>query len=156
MIAVTDEHVAFLRSYLRGDEEAVTRAWKRIESRAGLAALVHAAFVITARQKFAPTWTRADVIRYVAHVRALLSERPDVLAPRVAEQELRLALGDKTKPDHSAASAAAAQLILLNALLVSLDLDEVAVDRLLHHARETAERMLTGRSSLTDIDEQHL
>ncbi|HZR54809.1 MAG TPA: hypothetical protein VFB06_35580 [Streptosporangiaceae bacterium] len=146
-MAVTDEHVAFLRSYLRGDEEAVTRSWERIESRAGLAALVHAAFVISARQKFAPTWTRADAIRYVANVRALLSERLDVLDPRAAEQELRLALGDKAESGHSAASAAAAQLIMLNALLVSLDLDEVAVDDLLRQAREVAERILAGQPS---------
>lgn len=151
MMTVSDQHIAFLRSYLRGDEEAATRSWERIESRAGLAALVHAAFVIAARQKFAPSWTRAAVIRYVANIRAQLSERPDILDPRAAEHELRLALGDKTTAAYSPASVAAAQLIMLSALLVSLDLDEVAVDDLLRQARETTERLLARQAFPTDL-----
>jgi hypothetical protein len=133
-MTASEEHAAFLRAYLQGDEDAVTSSWGQATSPDGLALLVHAAFVIAARRKFAPTWTRAAVVRYVAEVREALSERPDLIDPRIAEYELRRALGDKTPPTASPSSVATAQLIMLNAMIASLDLDGAGVDELLRQA----------------------
>ena len=62
----------------------------------GLAALVRAAFVIAARRKFTPRWSRAEVIGYVTQVRTLLSERPALLDPLTAEDELHSALENRS------------------------------------------------------------
>lgn len=137
-MTVAEEHVAFLRAYLQGEEDTAAGAWGQITSPDGLALLVHAAFTIAARRKFAPTWTRAAVVRSVAEVREALSERPDLIDPRVAEHELRRALGDKTASAGSPSSVATAQLLMLNAIIASLGLDGAGLDGLLKQARDEA------------------
>jgi hypothetical protein len=139
-MAIDAEHLAFLRSYIQGDDEACTAALGQISEPEGLGMLLHGSFVIAVRRRFAPSWTRADVVRYVADVRARLIERTGLLDPQVAEHELRRALGDTTVPTHSAASTAPVQLILLTALVVSLGLDETGVDGLLSQVRQVAPR----------------
>jgi hypothetical protein len=114
---------------------------------AGIGALVHAALVVAARRKFAPRWTRDEVTRYVARVRGLLDEQPDVLDPLVAEQELRIALGERLTARADAKSRGRAQFILLNALVQSLDLDDAGVADLLARARDLADGLLAGGTS---------
>jgi hypothetical protein len=86
--------------------------------------------------------SRAEVIRYVAQVRTLLSERPALLDPLTAEDELRSALGEPITATHEVGAVAAARLSLLLALVASLDLDDEAVANLLSQARDIANRML--------------
>ena len=95
---VTDEQMVFLRAYLAGEAEVAERVKTDLLASGtaeGFAELLYAAFVLTARQRFSPTWTRADVIRFVAQVRALLSKGPDALDPLAAEHQLRGALGEE-------------------------------------------------------------
>lgn len=110
----------------------------------GLAWLVHAAFVIAARRESAPTWNSAKVIRYVGQVRALLSERPGLLDPRVAEDELASALGEQAPASHEIGAVATARLFLLDALVSSLGLDDEGTDALLAEARKSAGQMPGG------------
>jgi hypothetical protein len=124
-----EEHAAFVRAYLQGDQDA-TGVRDQSISPDGLAPLIHAAFVTAARQMFAPQWTRAAVVRYVAGVRGALSERPELIDPRVAEYELRRALGDKTAPACSSSSVVSAQLVILKSMIISLQLDRDGVDDL--------------------------
>jgi hypothetical protein len=109
---------------------------------------VHTAFAIAARRKFAAGWTRAEVVRYVARVRALLSERPGLLDPRAAEDELFTALGGARRgAGFEAGAVAAARLFLLDALTASLDLDDAGIDDLLEQARDAANRMLAAMTA---------
>lgn len=143
---VTDHELATLRAQLIGQDEIARQEFSSQLAESGdlsgLGMLVYAAFVIAARRKFAPAWTRADVIGYVARVRALLSERPGLLDPVTAEDELRSALGDNVTAEHSTGARAAAWLILLLTFAASLDLDENAVQALLDEARGQADQML--------------
>lgn len=137
--AVSDLHVAALRAHLAGDAVAVARALDRLRGEAGLdglAALAQAALVLAASRSFAPTWTQAAVIQYVAAIRAIFSEQPDLLNPLAAESELRNALGEGLPawPDETA--RAHAQVILLAALARSLELDDTGIDELLNRALE--------------------
>ena len=144
-MSVTDEQMVWLRAYLSGDLEEARRVNAQATApgaAAGLGALVHAAFVLAARRKFAPRWTRAEVIQFVARVRGLLSEGPDVLDPAVAEQELRSAHGEKLTSRTDVRSRGRAQFILLNALVQSLDLDDAEVAGLLDQARGLADSLL--------------
>jgi hypothetical protein len=130
-MSVTDEQMVWLRAYLSGDLEEARRVNAQATApgaAAGLGALVHAAFVLAARRKFAPRWTRAEVIQFVARVRGLLSEGPDVLDPAVSRTDVR--------------SRGRAQFILLNALVQSLDLDDAGVAGLLDQARGLADSLL--------------
>lgn len=145
---VSDLQVAMLRAHIAGDDEEAQRAFgQQIAApgdMGGLAWLVHAAFVIAARREFAPTWNRAKVIRYVGQVRALLSERPGLLDPRVAEDELASALGGQAPASHEIGAVATARLFLLDALVASLDLDDEGIDALLAEARKAADQVLAG------------
>jgi hypothetical protein len=150
-VSVTDLEMAVLHAQITGNDETAQRAFSEKLAVSGdlrgLAALVHAAFVIAARRKFAPQWSRAEVIRYVAQVRTLLSERPALLDPLTAEDELRNALGEPVTATHEVGAVAAARLSLLLALAASLDLDDKAIANLLGDARDTANRMLEDARS---------
>lgn len=146
-MSVTDEQMVWLRAYLAGDLEEARRVNAQATApgaAAGLGALVHAAFVLAARRKFAPRWTRAEVIQFVARVRGLLSERSDVLDPAVAERELRSAQGEKLTSPTDVRSRGRVQFILLNALVQSLDLDDAEVAGLLGQARGLADSLLSA------------
>ena len=137
-----------LRAHIAGEDEEAQRLFGQQLAASGdvsgLAVLVNAAFVIAARRKFAAGWNRAAVIRYVGRVRALLSERPGLLDPRVAEDELASALARTGSRRHEVGAVALARLFLLDALIASLHLDDEAIDDLLGEARDSADRMLTG------------
>src|SRR5258707_15189196 len=82
-MGVTSLEMAMVRANLRGEDEEAQRLFQEQLAATGeangMAVLTYAAFVIAARRKFAPRYTRAEVIRYVAQVRALFSERPWLL-----------------------------------------------------------------------------
>jgi hypothetical protein len=139
--------MVWLRAYLAGELAQAREVNSQVATpgaAAGIGALVHAALVVAARRKFTPTWTHDDVTRYVARVRGLLSEQPDVLDPLVAEQELRSALGERLTAGADPKSRGRAQFILLNALVQSLGLDEAGVADLLGRARGIADSLLAG------------
>ena len=146
---VTDEQMVWLHAYLSGEYELAERFTTQVTAPGtddGIAELAYAAFVIAARLKFAPGWTGADVIRFVAHVRVLRG-LPDILDPRSAEHQLRSALGETKAGYHPGAEArAAAQVILLHALTQELNLDETARVNLLNQARDLANRLLADRA----------
>jgi hypothetical protein len=148
VVTVTDLETAMLRAHITGEDEEAQRAFGQQLAAtgdvSGLAVLVTVAFVTAARRKFAAGWNRAAVIRYVGRVRALLSERPGLLDPRVAEDELASALAGQAPAAHEVGAVALARLFLLDALIASLDLDDEAIDDLLAAARDSADRMLTG------------
>lgn len=144
---VQDGQMVWLRAYLAGEMEVAARADALLigsTARAGLGALVRAAFILATRQRFSPRWTTAELIQFVAQVRQVLADHPDVIDPLVAEQQLRRALGDQTLDSNNAEVTARAQLILLDALVTSMDLDETAVVDLLSQARDMANRILSN------------
>jgi hypothetical protein len=152
---VTDLEMVMLHAHLAGEDEEAQRAFDQqvmtSGDLSGLAWLVRAAFVIAARQKFAAGWNQAGVIRYVGRVRALLSERPGLLDPRVAEDELASALSGQAPGAHEVGAMAAARLFLLDALIASLNLDAEAIDDLLGEARDSADRMLASTTGQTPL-----
>jgi hypothetical protein len=147
-MTVTELEIAMLRAHIAGEDEESQRLFGQqlaaTGDASGLAVLVTAAFVIAARRKFAAGWNTAAVIRYVGRVRALLSERPGLLDPRVAEDELASALAGQVPAAHEVGAVALARLFLLDALIASLHLDDKAIDDLLGEARDSADQMLTG------------
>jgi hypothetical protein len=66
------------------------------------------------------------------------STRPDLVDPRVAEHELRRALGGEVTSAGSWSSVATAQLIVLKSMTVSLQLDEDGLDDLVKQSLDEA------------------
>ena len=150
---VTDRQMVLLMAHLAGEEKVAQRVHTELVTSGtaeGFAELVYAAFVIAARRRFSPTWTRPDVIRFVAQARAPLSEQPDVLDPCAAEHQLRSALGEELTSYPPAKDRASAQLILLDALVQSANLADTELSELLDQARGLADRLLT-RTGPADI-----
>jgi hypothetical protein len=151
MMEISDFDVATLRAQIAGNEKAAQQAVADqltvTGDLTGLAMLVHAALVLAARRRFAPAWTGAEVIQYVAQVRAATAERPGLLDPITAEDELRSALGERTTTRHEIGAVAAARLLLLTALVVTLGLKDDALLGLLDQARNLAREMYSSAQS---------
>lgn len=145
-MGVTSFEMAVVRATLRGEDEKAQRLFREQLAATGeangMAVLIYAAFLIAARRKFAPRYTRGEVIRYVAQVRALFSEKPWLLDPLTGGDELRAALGEQVTATHDVGAVALARFSLLHALTASLNLDDQGVGALLDQARELADRML--------------
>jgi len=127
-VAVTDDQVAALRTYLsaRADVEAADAQRQfLILSRTGgldeVGALVCGAFAAAARRRFSPTWTSPEIIRFVADFRSSSPEAAELLSPSTAENQLREVLGDKQAIRPPEEARARAQFMLRAALTVTLD-----------------------------------
>lgn len=137
-MSVTDQQAGALRAYLVGDAaegERLTRQLIQTEAVDGLGEFVTTAFVTATRRRFSPTWTRGEVIQFIGRVRALLSEKLDLLDPRIAEGQVRRALGDDVLDEADHEVAPGTRIILLAAIIADLDLDEPGLDEFLDEAR---------------------
>jgi hypothetical protein len=144
---VNDLHMVMLRAHIAGENRVVRAARDDLPAGEGseaLALLLQAAFAIAAHRRFSPRWTRAEVIRFVADTRALLLEKPDLLDPVAGEEQIRHVLGDDVAITAGTGPATMAQLILLDALIRSLELAPAAIDDLLDEARQQANRTLAN------------
>lgn len=145
-MGVTSREMAMVRATLRGEDEEAQRLFQEelaaTGDASGMALLIYAAFVIAARRQFAPRYTRGEVIRYVARVRALIYEKPWLLDPLTGEDELLAALGQDVAVAHAVAAVSLARLTLLHALIAGLNLDDQGLQWLLDEARPAADHML--------------
>lgn len=142
-MSVTSEQVEALRAYLAGNPEEAERLHAHLAQGGGVAAygaLVYAAFVTAVRRKFS-TWTVAQVVRYVANVRADLSKDGVDIDPRAAEILMRRALGESVDGDLDEEVRSRAQIFLLTSLVADEQLDDAGIDEFLAQARARAERM---------------
>jgi hypothetical protein len=148
-VAVTEDQVEALRTYLsaRTDTEA-TDAERRFLtlSRTGrldeVGTLVYGAFAAAARRRFSPTWTSAEIVRFVADFRASSTEAAGLLNPSAAENQLRDVLGDKPAIRPAEEARARAQFLLLAALAVTLSPDEL--DEVLAEGRALADSAIAA------------
>jgi hypothetical protein len=156
-MAVTDDQVAALRTYLSARTGAeVTDARRQFFalSRSGrldeVGALVSGAFAAAARRRFSPTWTSAEIVRFVAGFRSSSAEAAGLLSPSAAENQLREVLGDEQGMRPPEEERARAQFLLLAALSVTLDAREL--DEVLAEGRALADSLIaTGLQALPDL-----
>jgi hypothetical protein len=103
-MAVTDDQVAALRSYLAartdaGADDAERRflTLARTGRLEGVEVLVYGAFAAAARRRFS-AWTSAGIVGFVAGVRSSSAEAASLISASAAENQLRGVLGDKPAP----------------------------------------------------------
>jgi hypothetical protein len=145
-MAVTDDQVAALRTYLSartdaGADDAERRflTLARTSGLDGVEVLVYGSFAAAARRRFSPTWTSADLIRFVADFRSSSPEAAGLVSASAAENQLRRVLGERltARPDEE--TRGRAQLILLAALTVDFAPHEL--DGLLSEGRTLADSL---------------
>jgi hypothetical protein len=139
-VQISDEHVDLLRAYLNQDLENVLRRNDLVRGRGdfhGYSELIAAAFIIAARRHFSPSWSRADVIRYVAGVRKHEISHED-FDPLTAEAAILGALGIKDDTEFDAEQWTRSQIFLLEALVLDAELQARDIDDLLTEARALA------------------
>jgi hypothetical protein len=152
--AISDAMVAALRMYLcvlhtdadPDPAETGRQLVARIKASgtAGFEVLALAAFTVAARRHFAPStaWSPADVIRYVARVRSDSAEMAAQLNAVAAENQLRIALGQKVPAHPDMAARGKAQMFLLDTLTVGYTGSDL--DSLLAEARAMADQMIAA------------
>jgi len=122
-MVVTDEYVAALRAFLTSSDDTFSRLSAQIQDRDGsgsgnvYAAMQVMALTLAARSRFAPSYTAAQVIKFVAQVRSALGARGIDVDPLIAERLLRGLLGEPasagTLDEHARAVAVPALLLVL-------------------------------------------
>lgn len=138
-MAITDRHVRALRALLGRDPEyeQLTRQLAEDEEEDGYGQLALAAFTRAVRRRFGRQWQPADVIGYVAALRARLLRSETELEPRITEDLIRQALEARPAPQRGSTAIAEALLLVLTDLAPGPD----GLDVFLHQARAEASAM---------------
>lgn len=141
-MAVTTDQVATLRAYLAGDFEQYEQLYKRMDRQAArttFLALIDAAFFEAVDRRFAKDGTRADVIEFVADIRAR-SDRVSEIDALTAERLIRAVLGDGTIDDIEDKDRFGTETVLLAGLIADEQLDDAGLDAFVADARKLADR----------------
>ena len=157
-MSVTNEQVAALRAQLAGDIEEHNRLLKQLREHddgIGYSILLTAAFYGAARRRFGRDWKPAEVILFVAGVRARAESIASTLDPRIAERVLSSvlssdsiasALTDSGIDDLDTEQVTGAETYLLMAIIADERLRKAALDKFLAEARSRADRVLADIS----------
>lgn len=146
---VDDRHVVWLRAQIAGQEAIMRKVQHEFTDPRDMqpvAFLIHHAFVLAVRKAFRAEFTHEQVIRLVAHVRAMLSPRTDLADPLTAESEILRALGEPAPLVADSSTRAAAQMAVLDYLVSDMHLDDDEIFALLYQARQAADRTMAGKA----------
>jgi predicted nucleic acid-binding protein len=142
---VTDDQVATLRALLGDDMDRYRQLFSgldRAEAKKGYSALVTAGFVEAVERRFGTSYQGADIVEFVASVRARSDRVAAELDPDVAERVIRVVLEDAPVDDLSRNAITGAQLLLLIGLIVDAQLDSQGLDQFLAGARKLADQLM--------------
>lgn len=144
---VTDDEVAALRAFLSGDLDLYHQIRRGLDhsaaTRASDSAPVAAAFFEAVDRRFGDSGTAADVISYVADVRARSGEVAEQVDPQAAERLIRAVMTDETIADIDTETKGRVFIVFLGALISDEQLDDDGLDAFLAQARKTADGFLS-------------
>ena len=115
----------------------------RAEAKKGYTALVTAGFVEAVERRFGTSYQAADIVEFVAAVRARSDQVAAELDPDVAERVIRVVLEDAPVDDLSRNAITGAQLLLLIGLIADAQLDGQELDQFLTGARKFADQLMS-------------
>ena len=145
---VTDSQVAALRAFLVHDAVGMTQLAAQLGNAGmpGYQYLAEAALLVAARQRFAPQYTGADLVRFVAATRASRLADGDEydFDPLAGEDVLHWAVGQDTVRTLDPGERFRAVIALLDAFVESESPSAEDVDGLLAQARAVASRWMTN------------
>jgi hypothetical protein len=139
---VTDDEVAALRAYLRGNQALQQELYGRMTTpatRARYSALVAAAFFEAVDRRFRGRDSAAEVIEYVADVRARSPEVGQEIDPSPAERLISRVLTGADTSDISGRTKGKIFIVFLMALVSDAQYDDVQLEAFLAEARKAAD-----------------
>jgi len=148
-VEINDEHEAALRAYLLEGPEAWLPIQDKLtdaQSAAPYVQLVQAALGVALRRRFSPTYDIDQIIQFVADVRLSLMESGVTIDPRIAENLVRVSLGDSDRlevaPDdvQRLQEATDATVAMLFFLVAEAQPDEAWLDEFVREAGHLARR----------------
>jgi hypothetical protein len=142
---VTDDQVAALRALLSDDMDRYRQLFSeldRTEARKGYSALVTAGFTEAVERRFGTSYQAADIVAFVASIRARSDRLAAELDPDVAERVIRVVLEDASVDDLNRNAVTGAQLLLLIGLIADAQLDGQGLDQFLASARKFADQLI--------------
>lgn len=143
---VTDDQVAMLRALLSDDTDRYRQlldGLDRAEVNKGYPALVTAAFGIAVERRFGTSCQPADIVAFVADVRARSDRLASRLDPDVSERVIQAVLGDGTVRSLDKEAVTSAKLLLLGGLIADAHLDDTGLDEFLAAARKLADQLMS-------------
>ena len=143
---VTDDQVAALRALLRDDMDRhrqLFAALDRAEAKKGYPALVTAAFIEAVERRFGTGYQPADIVAFVADVRARSDRLASRLDPDVSERAIHAVLGEGTVRGLDKEAVTGAKLLLLAAVIADAQLDDAGLDEFLAAARKLADQLMS-------------
>jgi hypothetical protein len=144
---VTDDQVATLRALLSDDMDRYRRLFaglERGEAAKGYSALIAAGFSEAALRRFGSDYTQADIITFVASLRARSENVSQALDPDAAELLLNATLGDASTRGMSREVKVNTEISLLVGLIADEHLDHAGLDAFLADARKLADQIMGG------------
>lgn len=144
MKTVTDDHVAAMRTFLKGDIEGHNRMFKSLDresAKAGYLPLLAAAFFAAAERRFAKGGTKTDVVAFVGNVR-VRSEALAEINPHTAERLILAVFTDENIDDVEDETKGELYPILLAGLIIDEQLTDSDLDAFLEDARKLAEELI--------------
>jgi hypothetical protein len=142
---VTDDEVAALRAHLQGNQALQQELYSGMTTpaaRARYSTLLAMAFFEAVNRRFGGRDSAAEVIEYVADVRARAPEVGQQIDPSAAERLIRRALTDVDVSDVSDRMRGRIFIIFLLALVSDAEYDEDQLDAFLAVARKAADDAL--------------
>jgi hypothetical protein len=143
---VTDDEIAVLRAYLSGNQALQEELQARLDSpaaRSRYAAFVAAAFFEAVDRRFAASGTAADVIAFVADVRARSDRLAESIDPQAAERLIQSALTGEDVSDLDGKTRGGLFIVLLAALASDEQFKGDELEAFLAEARKTADGWLS-------------
>lgn len=149
MAAVRDVDVELVRATLAGSlRRVVALSITAIVTgplTQGASAMTAAAFTKAAVRQFSPTYTMADVVRFVARVRVTYPKIMRSTSPLLAEFLILRAIGGRASGSFSHYRRIRSTTALLQAFVAELELDDAGIAQLLAEARPLADTWLERR-----------
>ena len=142
---VTDDEVAALRAYLQGNRALQEELYERITTSAAktrYSTLLAAAFIEAVNRRFGGRDSAADVIEYVADVRARTPMLGEQIDPSAAEGLIRGILTDADVPDIDGRMRGRIFISFLIAMVSDAQYDDDQLEALLVEARKAADDQL--------------
>jgi hypothetical protein len=144
-MAVTDAQVATLRAQLAGCLDEHLRLLEQIDTtadRRAYSALVVASFCEAVGRRFGQGGSAADVVDFVADVRATSDDAARRIDPRTAERLIRGVYTDEDVSEVSPDQKRELYVLLLPALIGDEQFDETELDGFLENSRRLADQWL--------------
>jgi hypothetical protein len=143
---VTDEQVAALRALLSDDMDRHRQIYAGLDRDSGMKgyqALVTAALGVAVDRRFGTSYQPADIVAFVADVRARSDRLASDIDPDIAERVIYAVLGHGTVRGLDNDMVPRAKLVLLAGLIADARLDDTGLDEFLTAARKLADQLMS-------------